>query len=503
LFTAIQVLLRCRPIIGSMADASIPLSSPPPGVSIEMLWAKMCALEGKVAVLEAENKALREENRALREKLAAADRSSKRQAAPFSKGKPKANPKKPGRKPGEDYGSHQRRDVPAQVDETVTAQLPENCPACGESLEGAEPTKQDEQFIVDVPVRAYTRRVVIPVAACPRCGTEVRGRHDCQCNDATGAAKVQFGANLHGLMTYLNKQMGLSHGRIAMLMRDQFDLAVSRGTVCRSVLRTAVLCEPIYDEVVAAMHVAKTATGDETGWRLAGLLAWLHGAVSEFGTVYAIAHSRGSEVFAELVGLDFSGLFVHDGWRPYDRFEHATHGACNMHVINRCKKQIEDGEAEEVAFAESIKNLLQTGLKIRDLQEQGEFTPSQIQMVVDSLLKPTLDELAASPGESEMNQKLARHVQRLRDRLFTYLLHPGMPATNYLAEHAMRFAVILRKVWGGNRTPRGAKAQAVLMSVLRTCRQQGLDVAQWLRDVRQGRAPGFILPAGTPTQAAA
>ncbi len=50
----------------------------------------------------------------------------------------------------------------------------------------------------------------------------------------------------------------------------------------------------------------------------------------------------------------------------------------------------------------------------------------------------------------------------------------------------MRFGVILRKVWGGNRTWAGARAQSVLMSVWRTCWQRGrlaLDfVSQFLRN---------------------
>ncbi|MDA8021362.1 MAG: hypothetical protein MPN21_28370, partial [Thermoanaerobaculia bacterium] len=42
-------------------------------------------------------------------KIARWTRSGKRQAAPFSKGKPKAEPEKPGRKPGDDYGMRPRR----------------------------------------------------------------------------------------------------------------------------------------------------------------------------------------------------------------------------------------------------------------------------------------------------------------------------------------------------------------------------------------------------------
>src|SRR5262249_31718395 len=70
-----------------------------------------------------------------------------------------------------------------------------------------------------------------------------------------------------------------------------------------------------------------------------------------------------------------------------------------------------------------------------------------------------------------------------RDELFTFLRQPGLDATNWRAELAIRFGVILRKVWGGSRTWAGARAQAVLMSVWRTCWQQGrsaLDVLSQL-----------------------
>ena len=50
-----------------------------------------------------------------------------------------------------------------------------------------------------------------------------------------------------------------------------------------------------------------------------------------------------------------------------------------------------------------------------------------------------------------------------------------MDATNHEAERAIRWMVIARKVWGGNRTWEGAWTQQVLVSVLRTCWQQGKD----------------------------
>src|SRR6266566_7052359 len=43
------------------------------------------------------------------------------------------------------------------------------------------------------------------------------------------------------------------------------------------------------------------------------------------------------------------------------------------------------------------------------------------------------------------------------------------------AERAIRGMVIARKVWGGNRTWVGSQTQQILVSVLRTCWQQGKD----------------------------
>ena len=79
---------------------------------------RIAALEAQVAALTA---ALEESRRA-----------GKRQAAPFRKGPPASQPKTPGRKPGDDYGTHARREAPAdeELDEIINVPLPVTCPHC-------------------------------------------------------------------------------------------------------------------------------------------------------------------------------------------------------------------------------------------------------------------------------------------------------------------------------------------------------------------------------------
>jgi transposase len=59
---------------------------------------------------------------------------------------------------------------------------------------------------------------------------------------------------------------------------------------------------------------------------------------------------------------------------------------------------------------------------------------------------------------------------------------------------AIRFGVILRKVWGGSRTWAGAKAQSVLMSVCRTCWQQGRSALDFLSQLVRGMPMSLSLP---------
>ncbi len=73
----------------------------------------------RIAALEAEVETLKRQVDRLTEMLERSQRSGKRQAAPFRKGPPKAEPRKPGRRGGADYGTKAFRAAPAadRIDE--------------------------------------------------------------------------------------------------------------------------------------------------------------------------------------------------------------------------------------------------------------------------------------------------------------------------------------------------------------------------------------------------
>jgi transposase len=93
---------------------------------------------------------LRAEVEQLKAELEQSRRAGKRQAAPFSKGAPKAHPKPPGRKPGHPP-SHRPVPPPEQVERTVEVRLPETCPECHAPLDEV-PVVVHDQYQIDLPV---------------------------------------------------------------------------------------------------------------------------------------------------------------------------------------------------------------------------------------------------------------------------------------------------------------------------------------------------------------
>ena len=88
-------------------------------------------------------------------------------------------------------------------------------------------------------MRPLVRRFDVAIGRCTACGRRLQGRHPLQTSHALRAAGVQLGPQAVALMVQLNKQLGLSHGKIATLLRDRFAVAVTSSTVTRALHRAA------------------------------------------------------------------------------------------------------------------------------------------------------------------------------------------------------------------------------------------------------------------------
>jgi transposase len=300
-------------------------------------------------------------------------RRGKRQAAPFSKGAPKSSPKRPGRKPGTGYGTRASRLRPPRVDETVEVGCPLFCESCNGKV---RLTGKESQVQIDLPeIRLRTIEFILHYGECTACGERVVGRDPRQTSQAVGAAGVQIGPGIVALTTYLNKVGGLSYGKIATLLEQMTGLQVARSTLFRAVQRAALKSQPVYDELVDILRSSPVVYPDESGWRIGGISAWLWAFTNRQETVYSIQHGRGFAEAALVLGKDYAGTLVADGWAPYRLFTAATHQTCLAHLLRRCGEMLETARGGAVRFPRQVQAILRAALMVRDRLEGAEISP--------------------------------------------------------------------------------------------------------------------------------
>ena len=161
-----------------------------------------------------------------------------------------------------------------------------------------------------------------------------------------------------------------------------------------------------------------------------------------------------------------------------------------LELAERCAEKLElDGklrhvpsfsDAEDQCEAE-YEDLLQAALATRARQRAGQVSDHGLAVARGHYVN-RLDQLvAARPSRLADARRFATHLRTEFEAVFSFLFDPTLDATNWRAEHALRPAVVTRKMCGGgNRTVRGAQTQQVLASILRTAQQRGLDTTETL-----------------------
>jgi transposase len=436
-------------------------------------------------------------NRDLQQRLEAAERTAKRQAAPFSRNTPKKNPKQPGRKPGAQHGRHGHRPPPppSQVDEIHEASLPDRCNECGDVIIEAH---VDVQYQTEIPRRPVVRRFDIHCGNCRGCGKAYRGRHPLQTSDATGAAQSQLGPDAQAAMVDLNKRAGLSYGKIAATFAKFFGIQVTPGACAQVVLRAGRRLEPVYTQILDRLQAADHLTPDETGWRIGGRPMWLHAWVSGDGTTgYAVDPRRGAAVLADIIGWDWSGRMTHDGYASYDRFVNAVHQQCVDHALRRARALVDKQTDAAKYFPRQVIELFTGALQVRNAFLAGTIGHAALVQAHDDYVAALL-ELTEPLRLNELNEKFAAHLYHHGEQWLQFLEDPDIPATNHRAEQALKTPIVNRKVWGGNRTDTGAHAQVVTSSVLETCKKKTIDAFGFMSDAFRGFL-GNLFPASEPT----
>ena len=425
--------------------------------------ARIAELEARIAELE--------------QKLDEAQRRGKRQATPFSKGAPKAEPKTPGRKMGH-LAVH--RPKPERITRTLEAALPAHCPACGGTVV-EETVRAQYQEDIPRPIETIITQFNVHVGHCADCATRVQGRHPEQTSDAWGSAAVQLAPNVLGLGAELKHDLGVSYGKVARFVRLTFGLDADASSFARADQRLAQDFAPTYADLQTQLRQSAVAHVDETGWKVGGHSAWLWVFTNDQLTLYVIDPHRDHDVVERILGHDFAGVLITDCFLAYDPLTYAK-SKCVGHLLRRCHTLVEGGNASAIRFSEQAACLFRGALTLKArkpaLSEHGY-------RVACGRLEAAFARLLARSYRQADTVRFVKLLRKQRSYLFTFLYVDAVAPTNNAAERELRPAVIIRKTNGCNRSSNGATAHAVLSSVIRTARKHGRDFVDLTKRVLQ------------------
>jgi transposase len=449
-------------------------------------------LDEEVGALRAENEALKLENQRLRKRIreleelvSDSERSSRRQAAPFRRSKTKAQPKKPGRKKGHPGAKRER---PEKIDRSLKASPLKDCERCGHRLVDL---KTHENYQTDLPpVVPVVTRFEFESGWCESCHQRAFSRHPEQISTAVGAAASHLGPRVLALVADWKGRLGLPLRKIAGILKDQFGLEVTAGALAQANARLAERAKPTLEAMKQALAEEDLVHADETGWRIAASSAWLWVICSERFTCYEITSHRCATVVAELLGEDFEGLVMRDGWSSYDARLNCAMLRCLVHLQRNAQalEDAQEGEAAEAAghFVLWLEGVFALRRAAEELDE-AQYRREAAEMIA------WFEEFVGETHNSEANQRFADRLGKIRKHVLPIVEDPELPATNNLAERQIRPGVLHRKVSAGNKTAHGASVLATLASLATSCHQQGMSFAQWVERLLLS-APGQTVP---------
>jgi transposase len=304
---------------------------------------------------------------------------------------------------------------------------------------------------------------------------------------------------------YLLEQQLIPYARVRELFADLLAAPVSLGTLVRWGRQGAEALRPVEEAIKGTLVRAAVLHSDESGVRRAGALAWAHVASTSRLTHYAIHPKRGSEgsegsEATDAIGIlpHFTGVSVHDGWKPYRHYTACRHALCNIHHLRELTFL---EEAYDQAWAKDLKAvLLEMKAAVAQARTRGEEALAEAERTTfltryEALLAAGL---AANPPpqrrphqRGRLKQSPARNLlERLwmrQDEVLAFLDDFTIPFDHNQAEQDLRMLTVQQKIAGSFRADTGSEAFARISGYLSSMRKQGMALLAALQTIFTGQ----------------
>jgi transposase len=247
------------------------------------------------------------------------------------------------------------------------------CRHCQAALAASMRTGVERRQVFDLPERLIeVTEHQAAIYACPHCRGVTRAAFP-----EGVISPAQYGERVRAAAVYLNVQQLLPEDRTAQALQDLFGAPrVCPASLTAWARRKAEDLDGVDQAIGTRAGEARVGCLDETGFRIAGQLQWLHTTSSQTHTFYRLGKAR-DDIPAWLKG----GVVVHDHFRPTAARANVDH-ASPITCANG--KALIDLDKEP--WAEAMRDtLLDAAKAVRQAREAGAraLEPDRVQGFVD------------------------------------------------------------------------------------------------------------------------
>ncbi|WP_255292016.1 IS66 family transposase [Bacillus toyonensis] len=366
-------------------------------------------------------------------------------------------------------------------DHTITYS-PTHCICCNTSL-NHEPVKGGTAFAKSTIYHLIQIEVTEHKAVqkeCPHCHIIQEAPFP-----STVSRPVQYGSNIKRLIPYLTHYQCISLKRTKEFFQDCFGHSISEGTLVKHTQAFASQLQPFIQEVKEKILQSSVIHFDETGMRVEGKTQWLHTASTPEVTLQHIHEKRGKEAMdAGEILPSFSGIAMHDGWKPYDVYTDCRHVLCNAHLLRDLQGVI---DSTGQTWAQQMQKFLTQALTLKK-QYKGilpEVERKNLVTIYQSILKEQLVSSSEPKKKRKQtpSQNLWNRFVKYSDRILAFLERPDIPFDNNQAERDIRMTKVKQKVSGTFRSKKGAESFCQIRSFMSTMKKQKQSVLQVISQV--------------------
>jgi transposase len=429
------------------------------------------------------------------------NRNSTSSSRPPSSDPPSAKRRPPapasGKKRGGQHG-HQRQARPLvpleQLRQVIDCKPPE-CRWCHQPLQGDDPEPIRHQVAEVPPVQPTVDEYRLHRLTCPRCRTSTCATLP------PGVPQGSFGPRLRAILSVLAGGYRLGKRPIRRLASDLLGLTISVGMIARLERQAAAELEAPVEELREYVRTAAVAHIDETSWWQGRDKMWLWAAVTRLVTVFVIAPSRGADVARKILGTGARKVVISDRLKSYAWIK--RHQFCWAHLDRDYQAMIDrGGEPAEVGrlLLGHSERLFDWWHQVRDGTMARATLRSKVAMMRLSFREDLRRGVKCGCARTAGT---CRELLAGEAHLWTFVRVGRVEPTNNDAERALRHGVIYRKLSGGTDSEVGSRFVERMLSVVATCRQQDINLLDYLTQCYQSHLDGNAAPSLLPTPSTA